>query len=95
MGALGTGVSQGAPQHKEAGLRAAAPEGSAALKGPRQFLGIRPAIFELEPELGLKLGQTNPKIKIRRGTHKPAHNDSERFWADLGVFQRRSATSKL
>ena len=35
---------------------------SAELKGPRKLLRIRPGIFDLEPDLGLKLGQTKPKI---------------------------------
>ncbi len=35
--------------------------------------------------MGPKLGQN-----IRHGTHKPAHNDSERLWAEFGVFRRRS-----
>ena len=36
--------------------------------------------------------QTGPKQakNIRHDTHKPAHNDSERFWTGFGVFQRRS-----
>ncbi len=37
----------------------------------------------------------NQDQNIRHGTHKPAHNDSERFWANLGVFRRRSETCKL
>ncbi len=32
---------------------------------------------------------------IRQGTHKPAHNDSERFWAEFCVFRRRSETFEL
>ncbi len=36
--------------------------GSDELEGPRQLLRIRPAIFDFEPDLGLKLGQTKPKI---------------------------------
>ncbi len=35
---------------------------SAELKGPRKFLRIRPEIFDLEPDLGLKLSQAKPKI---------------------------------
>ncbi len=50
-------------------------ECSAELKGPRAILRIRPEIFDFEPDLGLKLGQTKPK-NTRHGTHKPAHNDS-------------------
>jgi hypothetical protein len=41
-----------------------------------------------------KLGQTEPKNN-RQGTRKPAHNDSERFWADFGVIQRRPQTFEL
>ncbi len=33
--------------------------------------------------------------QVQHGPHKPAHNDSERFWADFGVFRRRSETFKL
>ncbi len=32
--------------------------------------------------------------QIRHGTHKPPHNDSERFWADFGEFRRGSETLK-
>ncbi len=35
---------------------------SAELKGPRNFLRIRPGIFEFKPESTLKLGQTKPQI---------------------------------
>ncbi len=63
---------------------------SAALKRPREVLRIRPEIFNVDPDLGLKLRQT--KQHIWHGTHKPAHSDSERFWADFGVFRRRSET---
>ncbi len=62
--------------------------GSAELKGPRKLLRIRPEISNFDPDSGLKLG-------IRHSTHKPAQNDSERFWADFGVFRRRSETFKL
>jgi hypothetical protein len=37
----------------------------------------------------------NQNSNIRHGTHKPAHNESERFWANFGVFRRRSETFKL
>ncbi len=37
----------------------------------------------------------NQAPNIRHGTHKPAHNDSERFWSDSGVFRRRSETFKI
>ncbi len=35
-----------------------------------------------------KSTQTKPKIP-GRVTHKPAHNDSERFWPDFGMVRRR------
>ncbi len=77
------------------GLRAPAPQRrelySAELKGPRQLFRAPPEIFDFEPHLGLKLGQTKPKIS---GT-VPTTWD-ERFWADFGVFRRRrSETFKL
>ncbi len=34
----------------------------AELKGPRKLLGIQPGIFDFEPDLGLKRGQTKPQI---------------------------------
>ncbi len=34
----------------------------AELQGPQQVFRIRAEIFEFEPDLGLKLGQTKPKI---------------------------------
>ncbi len=36
------------------------------------------------PKAGPNEAQT-----VRHGTHKPAHNVSERFWPDVGVFRRR------
>ncbi len=44
--------------------------------------------------LGPKAGP-NQAQDTRHGARKPAHNDSERCWADLGVFRRRSETFKL
>ncbi len=35
---------------------------SAKLKGPRTLLRIRPEICDFQPDLGLKLGQSKPKI---------------------------------
>ncbi len=35
---------------------------SAELEGPSKLSRIRPEIFDFEPDLGLKLGQTKPKI---------------------------------
>ena len=37
----------------------------------------------------------NQAQNTRHGAHRPAHNDSERFWPDFGVFRRRSETFKL
>jgi hypothetical protein len=36
--------------------------GLAELKGPGKLLMIRPEIFDFGPDLGLKLGQTKPKV---------------------------------
>jgi hypothetical protein len=51
---------------------------SAELKELRTLLRIRPEILDFEPDLGLKLGQTKPKIPgtvpINRHTTMP--NDS-------------------
>ncbi len=51
---------------------------SADLKGQRKLFRIRPEIFDFEPELGLQLGQTKPKISgtvpLNRRTAIP--NDS-------------------
>ncbi len=33
---------------------------SAELKGPRKLVRIRPGIFDFDPDLGLKLGQSKP-----------------------------------
>ncbi len=51
---------------------------SAALKGPRQILGIRHEIMDFEPDLGLKLAQTKPKISGTAPTnrHTTIPNDS-------------------
>ncbi len=51
---------------------------SAELKGPRKLLRIRPGIFEFEPDLGLKLGQTKPKISgtVPTNRHTTIPNDS-------------------
>ncbi len=45
-------------------------------------------------EFGPKAGP-NQTQNIRHGTRKPAHHDSERFWADFAVFRRRSETFEL
>ncbi len=51
---------------------------SAELKGPRKLLRIRPGIFDFEPDLGLKLGQTEPEISGTAPTdrHTTIPNDS-------------------
>jgi hypothetical protein len=51
---------------------------SAALKGPRKLLRIRPAIFDVEPDLGLTLWQTNPRKSGAAPTNRHATipNDS-------------------
>ncbi len=54
-------------------------ESSAELTGPQTLVGVRPEIFDFDPDLGLKLGQTKPQI--------PGTVPTERFWADFGVFR--------
>ncbi len=51
---------------------------SAELKGPPKPLRIRPEIFEVEPDLGLKLGQTKPEIPgtVPTNRHTTIPNDS-------------------
>ncbi len=51
---------------------------STDLKGPRTLLRIRPEIFVFEPDLGLKLGQTQPKIPgtVPTNRHTTIPNDS-------------------
>ena len=51
---------------------------SAELKGPRQLLRIRPEIFDFERALGLKRGQTKPKIpgKVPTDRHTTIPDDS-------------------
>ena len=51
---------------------------SAELKGPGKLLRIRPRIFDFEPDLGLKLGQTKPKISgtVPTNRHTTIPNDS-------------------
>ena len=50
-------------------------------KDPSGNLRFRP---KFEPK-----AEPNQAQKIRHGTHKPAHNDSDRFWADFCLFRRR------
>ncbi len=57
-------------------------------------LRIRLKIFDFEQDLDLKLGP-NPAQNMGHGTHKPAQTDSDRCWADLGLFLRRSETFEL
>ncbi len=51
----------------------------AELKGPRKLLRIRPEIFDFEPDLGLKLGQTKPKISgtVPTNRHTTIPKDSD------------------
>ena len=51
---------------------------SAALKGPRTLLRIRLGIFDFEPDLGLKLGHTKPKISgtVPANRHTTIPSDS-------------------
>ncbi len=42
----------------------------AELKEPRTLLRIRPEIFDFEPDLGPKLGQTKPKISSTVPTNR-------------------------
>ncbi len=53
--------------------------GSAELKGPRIYLRIRLEIFDCHPDLGLKLGQNNPKISgtVRTNRHTTITSDYE------------------
>ena len=59
-------------------VSAAAVPRSAELKEPRTFLRIRPGIFDFEPDLGLKLSQTKPKISgtLPTNRHTTIPNDS-------------------
>ncbi len=52
--------------------------GSAELKGPRTLVRIRAEVVESEPDLGLKLGQTKPKISctIPTNGHTTIPNES-------------------
>ncbi len=51
---------------------------STELQGPRELLRIRPEIFDFEPDLKLKLGQTTPKISgtVPTDRHTTIPNDS-------------------
>ncbi len=51
---------------------------TAELKEPRKLVRIRPEIFDFEPDLGLKLGQTKPKISgtVPTYPHTTIPNDS-------------------
>jgi hypothetical protein len=52
----------------------------------------RPSLFRAG--FGPKAGSTQAQT-MRHSTHKPAHIDSERFWADVSVLRRRSEIFKL
>jgi hypothetical protein len=58
-----------------------------------QLSRIRPEIFDFEPELHLKLGQTKPKISgtVPTNRHTTFPNDS----GPISAFRRRSETFKL
>ncbi len=69
----------GAPEIPARLLRAVeVPPGSAELKGPQKLFRIRPEIFDFEPDLVLKPGQTKPKIPgtVPTNRHTPMPNDS-------------------
>ncbi len=82
----------------QAGYRSGSEAGSRVISGLTRGL---PTTFK-EPARNLRVragfvpkADPNQTQNIRHGTHKPAHNDSERFWAGFGVFRRRSETSQL
>ena len=58
---------------------------SAELKGPRTLIRIRPPIFDFEPDVGLKLGQTTPKMsgKVPTNRHATIPKDSRPISACL------------
>ncbi len=74
----------------------------AELKGPRKLLRIRPEIFDLEPDLSLKLGQAKPKISgtVPTDGHTTIPNDSgpisscfdddPKLWKNCGIAQPNS-----
>ncbi len=59
-------------------IQASAANTSAELKVPGICVRIRPEIFDFEPELNLKQGQTNPKIlgTVPTDRHTTTSNDS-------------------
>ena len=65
-------------KHVQASLNTGAYRNSAELKEPRKRLRIRPEIFDFEPDLGLKLGQTKPNISgtVPTNRHTTIPNDS-------------------
>jgi hypothetical protein len=82
-GAMPNMCSHTAPE-----VRLAPPAASAfktQLTWPRTLLRIRPGIFNVEADLGLKLGQAKSKISKNVPTNR---NDSERFWPDFSVFRQ-------
>ncbi len=68
-------VSPGAEAHRHTTLRA--DPLSAELKGPQQLLRTRPKIFDFDPDLGPKLGQTKPTISgtVPRQRHTTIPSD--------------------
>ncbi len=67
---------------------------SAELQWPRTFVKDPAGNIRFRTGFCTK-ARPNQAQTIRHGTHKPAHIDSERLWADFGVFRRRSETCKL
>ncbi len=63
---------------RSGGLAGCGVRDSAELKEPGKLSRIRPGIFDFEPDLGLKLGQTKPKIPgtVPTNRHTTIPNDS-------------------
>ncbi len=59
-------------------MLAAGAQNSAELKRPRKLLRIRPEILDVDPDLGLKLGKTKPKVPgtVPSDRHTTSPNDS-------------------
>ncbi len=78
-------LAHGTPEHctwgSVLGLTRRAPE---TFKHPTGNLQVRAGFG---PQSG-----PNQTQNTRQGTHKAAHDDSERFWAEIGVFRRRTET---
>ncbi len=70
------------------------PEPNVRSKGPDKFVTDPAGNLRFRTGFGPKAGP-NPAQNIWHGARKPEHSDSERLWADFGVFRRRSETFKL